>query len=99
MGVLRAMGMTQADVRTLVLVEATSNIFASMLIGVAMGWFNVILSAKVTMLIQERKGDIVFDWITIGALVAVCSFIVFFGTLIGVQVINRKKISSILKGT
>lgn len=98
MGVLRAMGMTQGDVRTLVLVEATANIFAAMLYGVAMGWFNVVLSAKVTQLMQEMESDINFDWITIAALVVISSTIVFLGTLIGVQVINRKKIASILKG-
>lgn len=92
------MGMTQGDVRTLVLVEATANIFASMLYGVAMGWFNVLLSVKVTQLIQEIRNDINFDWIPIIGLVFISSLIVFIGTLIGVQVINRKKIASILKG-
>ena len=98
MGVLRAMGMTQGDVRTLVLVESTANIFAAMLYGVAMGWFNVLLSVKVTQLMQEMHSAINFDWLTIVALVLISSFIVFLGTLIGVQVINRKKIASILKG-
>lgn len=97
-GVLRSIGLTKSDVKSVVLTEATANILTAEIIGFAMGYIVMVSSMSLMNTIFELPINFDIDWLTLLMLMSISVLTVYFGTGIGISSINRMKISKILKG-
>lgn len=97
-GVLRSMGVTKKDVLTITQIEASANILAATILGFFTGYAQGIISVTMLNTIFEIPVDRRVNWPKLGFLIGISFIIVHFGTRLSVSLVNRKKISSILKG-
>lgn len=97
-GVLRSIGLTKSDVKSVVLTEATANILTAELIGFFIGYIVMVSSMSLMNTIFELPINFDIDWLTLILLMSISVMTVYFGTGIGISHINKMKISTILKG-
>lgn len=97
-GVLRSIGLTKSDVKSVVLTEATANILTAELIGFVIGYIVMVSSMSLMNTIFELPINFDIDWMTLFMLMSISVLTVYFGTGLGISHINKMKISKILKG-
>ena len=97
-GVLRSIGLTKSDVKSVVLTEATANILTAELIGFFIGYIVMVSSMSLMNTIFELPINFDIDWLTLFLLMSISVLTVYIGTGIGISHINKMKISKILKG-
>jgi len=97
-GVLRSIGLTKSDVKSVVLTEATANILTAEIIGFVIGYIVMVSSMSLMNTIFELPINFDIDWMTLFLLMSISVLTVYFGTGLGISHINKMKISKILKG-
>uniref|UniRef100_A0A7S3CSM5 ABC3 transporter permease C-terminal domain-containing protein n=1 Tax=Strombidium rassoulzadegani TaxID=1082188 RepID=A0A7S3CSM5_9SPIT len=97
-GVLRAMGMNQGDVRVMTLVESTSVILSAIVLGFGVGYVMTVATLSVIHITQEMPIDYSIDWKMVGALFSMALLTVNYGTDLCISQVSKKKITAILKG-
>ena len=97
-GVLRSMGMNKKDIMSMTLIEATCNIVAATILGFFTGY--LLGGCTINMLTTIWESPLVqtIEWAKLGWLIVISVGTVYFGTRISIGVVNKMKISSILKG-
>ena len=97
-GVLRAMGMRKGQVTNLTVTEALANIIAATTIGFILGRFLSVVAMSVLTNLLEMPIDTSLNLGELLVLISISIFTVYLGTKISVTIINKKKITAILKG-
>ena len=80
------------------MIEATTNILAAIIIGIVNGHIMKEVSNSLMTTFWEAKQYTIYDWRIMVVLFGIGVITTYVGTKISIGVINRKKISSILKG-
>jgi len=97
-GVLRAMGMRKGQVTNLTVTEALANIIAATTIGFILGRFLSVVAMSVLTNLLEMPIDTSLNLGELLVLISISIFTVYLGTKISVTILNKKKITAILKG-
>ena len=97
-GVLRAMGMRKGHVTNLTVTEALANIIAATTIGFILGRFLSAIAMSVLTNLLEMPIDTSLNLNELLVLISISIFTVYLGTKISVTILNKKKITAILKG-
>ena len=97
-GVLRAMGMRKGQVTNLTVTEALANIISATTIGFILGRFLSVVAMSVLTNLLEMPIDTSLNLGELLVLISISIFTVYLGTKISVMILNKKKITAILKG-
>ena len=97
-GVLRAMGMKRGQVTSLSVTEASANIIAATTIGFILGRLLSAVAMSVLTNLLEMPLDTSLNLRELLVLISISIFTVYLGTKISVTIMNKKKITAILKG-
>jgi len=97
-GVLRAMGMRKGQVTNLTVTEALANIISATTIGFILGRFLSVVAMSVLTNLLEMPIDTSLNLGELLVLISISIFTVYLGTKISVTILNKKKITAILKG-
>jgi len=90
--------MNKEDVGQITVIESTALIISSILLGFLVGYFSTLVTMSIFAIFAEFPVDYSVDWVTLLALVGMGLATVFVGTKMSLQVVNKKKISQILRG-
>jgi len=97
-GVLRAMGMRKGQVTNLTVTEALANIISATTIGFILGRFLSVVAMSVLTNLLEMPIDTSLNLGELLVLISISIFTEYLGTKISVTIINKNKITAILKG-
>ncbi|TNV74243.1 hypothetical protein FGO68_gene7073 [Halteria grandinella] len=98
LGVLRAIGLTKSSLTLVALYEQLSTLLSAILIGLIVGLVSSSMVNTLLMNFAELPFVLLIPWGGVVGMIVTGLVTIVVGTLIGVRGINRKNITTILKG-
>ena len=97
-GVLRAIGLSLNQNNKLFFYEATCIVVASFLTGISVGLLTTLLVAALFSQLTEMPRNTVLPWGSMGFILIIISFATFLAVRVPAAQLNKRQISSVLRG-